>query len=366
MARKFDRKLVLEDGTEYLGFSFGAVCDKVCELVFNTSVVGYQELASDPAYTYQAVVMTYPLIGNYGITDEDYEARNPSIGALLAREYNENRPSNFRCTQSLSEWMEENYIPGVFGFDTRKLTRSIRDNGTCKVLITSPDTKKEEALRILNETSIPTDAVSVVSCKKIGYSKTQNARYNIVAVDCGIKLSTVRALNMRGCNVTIVPYNTSADEIIKMKPDGIFLSGGPGNPEDVPEVISLVSALKGKYPIFGVGLGFQILCLAYGAKTYKMKFGHRGANHPIKNLFDDKIDTASQNHGYAVSADSLKNTELQITHINMLDETVEGASCLKDKVAGVQFQPEGIPSRKDSYNLFDHFISIVREGKNNA
>lgn len=366
MAREFDRKIVLEDGTEYLGYSFGAVQDKVCEFIFNTAMVGYQEIVSDPTYAYQAVLMTYPLIGNYGVTDEDYETRMPNIGALICREYNENNPSNFRATKTLAEWMEEYHIPGVFGMDTRKLARNIRDHGTQKGLITSPETTKEEALRILKETELPTDAVSKTSCKKTWYSKTQNARYHVVAVDCGIKLSVIRELNLRGCNITVVPYNTSAEEIIKMKPDGIYLSDGPGAPQNVPEVMELIHALKGKYPMFGIGLGHQLIGLAYGAQTYKMKVGHHGANHPIKHLADGRIEIATESHNYALSTESIADTDLQITHIDLLDQTIEGISCEQDKVFSLQYYSEYTSDIKGNASPFDRFISNMKEGKQHA
>ncbi len=366
MERKFDRKLILEDGSEYLGYSFGTVCDRVCEIVFNTSMVGYQEIMSDPSYTDQAVVMTYPLIGNYGITDEDYETRNPTIGALICREYNENSPSNFRCTKTLSDWMEENRIPGVFGLDSRKLTRSIRDYGSRRVLLTSPDTPTEEGLRVIAETPVPHDAVSRVSCKKVWYSRTQNVRYNVVAVDCGIKLNIIRSLNRRGCNVTVVPYNTPAEDIVKMKPSGIFLSNGPGNPEDVPEVVELVRTLRGRYPIFGICLGHQLISLAYGAKTYKLKFGHRGGNHPVMDLATGKIEITSQNHSYAVRSESVRGTGLHVTHENLLDHTVEGVACPGERVFSVQYHPESAPGPQDSAYLFDRFIDMMREGTRRA
>ena len=366
MARQFDRKIVLEDGSEYLGYAFGAVCDKVCEIVFDTSMVGYQEIVSDPSYTYQAVVMTYPLIGNYGMTDEDYESRTPTIGALICREYNENDASNFRSTKTLAEWMEEYHIPGIFGMDTRKLARSIRDHGSRRVLLCSPETKREEALQILAATPVPTDAVAKVSCKKIWYSRTQNARYNVVAVDCGIRLSAIRSLNMRGCNVTVVPYNTPAEDIVKMKPNGIFLSNGPGNPKDVPETVALVRALKGKYPIFGVCLGHQLISLAYGADTAKMKFGHRGTNHPVKNLETESIGIAAQNHGYTVLPESVQGTRLSVTHVNLLDQTVEGIACPRDRVFGVQFYPESAPGLQVGSALFDQFVAYMREDKQHA
>lgn len=354
-----NKKIVLEDGEEYLGYGFGADKESICEIVFNTSMVGYQEIVSDPSYTYQMVVMTYPLIGNYGITDDDYETMKPSIGGLIVREYND-MPSNFRYTKTLSEYLEENNIPGIYGVDTRKLTRSIRDKGSRKVIITDIDTSKEEALDKLKNFEIPKDAVSKVSCKKKWYSRTANAKYNVVAVDCGIKLNIIRSLNKRGCNVTVVPYNTLAEKIISLKPDGIFLSNGPGDPENVPEVINLVKELKGKYPIFGICLGHQMISLAYGAKTYKMKFGHRGGNHPVKNLETDKIEITSQNHSFAVDEKSLKGTKLTATHINILDNTIEGVENKKDRVFSVQYHPESAPGPQDSSYLFDKFIELIK------
>lgn len=356
---QFNKKIVLEDGEEYLGYGFGADKEGIFEIVFNTSMVGYQEIVSDPSYTYQMVVMTYPLIGNYGITDDDYETSKPSIGGLIVREYND-LPSNFRYTKTLSEYLEENNIPGISGIDTRKLTRSIRDKGSRKVIITDINTTKEQALVKLKEFDIPKDAVSKVSCKKKWYSRTANAKFNIVAVDCGIKLNIIRSLNKRGCNVTVVPYNTTAEDIVKLKPDGIFLSNGPGDPEDVKQVIKIVKELKGKYPIFGICLGHQMISLAYGAKTYKLKFGHRGGNHPVLNLETDKIEITSQNHSYAVEDKSLKGTGLNPTHINILDNTVEGVECKKDKIFSVQYHPESAPGPQDSSYLFDKFINLMR------
>ena len=357
---KFNKKIVLEDGEEYYGYGFGANKESICEIVFNTSMVGYQEIVSDPSYTYQMVVMTYPLIGNYGITDDDYETKQPTIGGLIVREYN-NHPSNFRYTKTLSEYLEENNIPGISGIDTRKLTRSIREKGSRKVIITDIDTNKEKALKMLKKYELPKDAVSKVSCKKKWYSRTSNPKYNIVAIDCGIKLNIVRSLNKKGCNVTIVPYNTTTKEIINLKPDGIFISNGPGNPEDVKEVIKVVKELKGKYPIFGICLGHQIISLAYGAKTYKLKFGHRGGNHPVKNMRTNKIEITSQNHSYAVDENSLSKTNLKVTHKNILDNTVEGVECKKDKIFSVQYHPESAPGPQDSSYLFDKFIDMLNK-----
>ena len=356
----YNKKIVLEDGEEYYGYGFGANIEVVSEIVFNTSIVGYQEIVSDPSYTYQMVVMTYPLIGNYGITDEDYETKVPTIGGLIVREYND-IPSNFRYTKTLSEYLEENNIPGIYGLDTRKLTRSIRDKGSRKAILVDSKVPKEEAIERLKKFRIPKDVVARVSSKKKWYSRTANAKFNIVAVDCGIKLNIIRSLNKRGCNVTIVPYNTSFEEIKELKPDGIFLSNGPGNPEDVKEVIELVKKAKGKYPIFGICLGHQMISLAYGAKTYKLKFGHRGGNHPVLNLETDKIEITSQNHSYAVDEESLKKTKLKVTHKNILDNTIEGVECEQDKIFSVQYHPESAPGPQDSSYLFDKFIRLMQK-----
>ena len=365
MLKEFDRKLVLEDGAEYYGYSFGDKGDAVTEIVFNTSMVGYQEIVSDPSYTYQTVVMTYPLIGNYGMADEDFETRIPTIGGLVVREYND-APSNFRYTKTLSEIMEECRIPGIYGVDTRKLARSIRDIGSRKAIITSADTPLEEAMSILAATALRRDGVAKVSCKKRWYSRTPNPNFNVVAVDCGIKLNIIRSLNARGCNVTVVPWNTSAEEVLKMKPDGLFLSNGPGDPQDVQPVIELVKELRGRLPIFGICLGHQMISLAYGAETYKLKFGHRGGNHPVRNLDTGKIEITSQNHSYAVSEKSLEGTGLAVTHINLLDNTVEGVKCEKDMVFSVQYHPESAPGPQDSAYLLDQVIAMMKEAKENA
>lgn len=215
-------------------------------------------------------------------------------------------------------------------------------------------------MKKLKEYNIPKDAVSKVSCKKKWYSRTANAKFNIVAVDCGIKLNIIRSLNKRGCNVTVVPFNTSYEKIVDLKPDGIFLSNGPGDPENVTEVIELVKKLRGRYPIFGICLGHQMISLAYGAKTYKLKFGHRGGNHPVLNVETDKTEITSQNHSYAVDEKSLKGTKLEVTHKNILDNTIEGVECKKDKVFSVQYHPESAPGPQDSSYLFDKFIELMK------
>ena len=362
---EYNRKLILEDGQEYYGYGFGATEDKVCEIVFNTSMVGYQEILSDPSYTYQAVVMTYPLIGNYGMADDDYETKTPTIGAMIVREYND-EPSSFRSTATLSEVMKKYGIAGIHGIDTRRLNRSIRDLGSRKSLLTSAETPLNKGLEILKATEIPKDAVSKVSCKEIWVSHAEKEKYHVVAIDCGMKLNIVRSLNKRGCKVTVVTWNTKASDIEALKPDGIFISNGPGDPTDVGEVIETIKTLKGKYPIFGICLGHQIISLAYGAKTYKLKFGHRGGNHPVRNLETNKIEITSQNHSYAVDTDSLKNTDLEVTHINILDGTVEGVKCDKDKIFSVQYHPESAPGPQDSAYLFDMFLTLLEGEKSNA
>lgn len=360
MAAEYTRKIVLENGQEFYGYGFGAKAEGVSEIVFNTSMVGYQEVISDPSYTGQMVVMTYPLIGNYGMTDEDYESRVPTMGGLIVREYNDS-PSNFRYTKTVGEVMEESGIPGIEGIDTRQLTRIIRREGSQKVLICEPYLDHESAMKKIAAAKLPRDAVARVSCKKRWYSRTASPRFHVVAVDCGIKLNIIRRLAERGCNVTVVPYNTTAEEVLALRPDGLFLSNGPGDPEDVVEVIDLVRRLRGCLPIFGICLGHQMICLAGGAKTYKMKFGHRGGNHPVKNLLTGKIEITSQNHGFAVDADSLAGTGLELTHVNLLDGTAEGVRSRSERLFSVQYHPESAPGPQDSAYLFDEFLALMEE-----
>ncbi|MBE6741172.1 MAG: glutamine-hydrolyzing carbamoyl-phosphate synthase small subunit [Ruminococcaceae bacterium] len=364
--KPYNKKIILENGKEFYGYGFGAEKTAINEIVFNTSMVGYQEILSDPSYTDQMVCMTYPLIGNYGICDEDFETRVPTMGGLIVREYND-LPSNFRYTKTLSEVLDEYDIPGISGVDTRMITRIIRDEGSMKVMICDADMPFDKAYKMLINYRIPTDMVSRVSCKKRWYSRTPNHKYDVVAIDCGIKMNIVRKLNEKGCNVTVVPYNITAEEILSMKPDGLFLSNGPGNPEDVTEVIEVVRQLKGKLPIFGICLGHQMISLALGAKTFKMKFGHRGGNHPVKNLKTGKLEITSQNHSYAVDTASLENTELTMTHINLLDNTAEGVESPENKLFSVQYHPESAPGPQDSEYLFDKFIKLMdKEAKVNV
>ena len=312
MNRIFDRKIILEDGTEFYGYGFGTKRDALVELVFNTSMVGYQEILSDPSYTAQAVVMTYPLIGNYGMCNEDYETDIPTISGLVVREFN-SEPSNFRAARTLEDVMIQYNIVGIAGVDTRRLARHIRDEGTCKALIVDAQTPSIACLAEMRSTALSTNQVSVVSTKSPWISACANPKHRVVAVDCGIKHNIIRKLNEKGCNVTVVPYDITAEEVMAFRPDGLFLSNGPGDPTDVQPVIEMVRTLRGRLPIFGICLGHQVISLAYGARTFKMKFGHRGGNHPVKNLETGKVEITSQNHSYAVDVDSLAGTGLELT-----------------------------------------------------
>ena len=358
---KAERKLILEDGTQYSGAAFGGNRTAVCEIVFNTSMAGYQEIVSDPSYTDQARVMSYPLIGNYGVADEDFESKIISPSAFIVRDINDN-PSNFRWAKTLPELLEEFGVPGISGVDTRKLVRSIRDKGSRRCLITDEDISVEEGMKIIAETPVPHDAVKRSSCKKRWYSRTSNPLYNVVAVDCGMKTNIVRMLNKNRCNVIVVPYDTDYEEILALKPDGVFVSNGPGDPEDVTEVIETLKNLRGKTAIFGICLGHQLISLSYGAKTYKLKFGHRGGNHPVRDIRNGKIEITSQNHSYAVDERSLEGTGLKVSHINILDNTVEGIYNPEERVMSVQYHPESAPGPQDSSYLFSQFTDLMKRG----
>ncbi|MBQ4498714.1 MAG: glutamine-hydrolyzing carbamoyl-phosphate synthase small subunit [Alistipes sp.] len=360
--KPFTKKLVLENGKEFSGYGFGSNRVAVCELVFNTSMVGYQEIISDPTYTDQIVVMTYPLMGNYGITDEDYESKYPSMGGMVVRECCDS-PSNFRYTKTLNETFEELDIPGIAGVDTRMITRILRNEGVQKAAIVDFDMPHDEAMKLIKEKQEAHDQVASISCKKRWFSRTPNHKWDVVAIDCGIKHSFIRQLNAKGCNVTIVPFNSTPEEILAFNPDGIFLSNGPGNPADVECVSNTVKALRGKLPIFGVDLGHQLIALSYGAKNVKMKFGHRGANHPVRCLDNGKIDIVTHNHTYTVDEASLSGTPLTVTHRNILDNTIAGMESVADKVFSVQYQPDS-SADAESASLFDKFIKLMEEQKN--
>lgn len=354
--KPFDKKLVLENGLEFYGYGFGADREVVNEIVFNTSMVGYQEILSDPSYTDQMVVMTYPLIGNYGAADEDYETKFPTLGGMVVREYNDT-PSNFRYTKTLDEVFQEHNIPAISGLDTRHLMHIIRDQGAQLSILTSAETPIEEALERMKSYVRPHDAVARVSCKKRWFSRTPNHKWDVVIIDCGIKNNFIRQLNALGCNVTMVPHNATLEEVLAFRPNGVLISNGPGDPADQKAAIELVRNLRGKLPIFGLGLGMQIIALAYGAKVEKMKYGHRGSNHPIKNHRTGEIEIAVQNHGYMV--DPASCDLIEVTHTNLLDQTVEGLECRLDRVLAAQFDPTATAG--ECHDLFKKFVKLMEE-----
>lgn len=348
------RQLILPTGQSFIAEGFGSNRESIAELVFNTSMVGYPEILTDPSYTDQMVIMTYPLIGNYGVMEEDYESRMIGLDALIVAEYND-KPSNFRYTQTLKEVLEDHDIPALTHIDTRQLTRIIRDQGSMLGLITDTTTTIDEGIHRLNTYMIPHDQIKKVSCKKKWYSRCANPHYHVVAIDCGIKTNIIRQLNAHHCNVTIVPYDITSDQLMALRPDGVFISNGPGDPIDGTPVIDLLHHIQGKVPIFGICMGHQLIALANGLTTYKLKFGHRGGNHPVKNLLTNKIEITSQNHSYAVRYDG-HDPNILITHINVLDQTIEGLAIPKDYLFSVQYHPESAPGPEDSTYLFDHFI----------
>ena len=360
--KPFTKKLVLENGKEFPGYGFGSDRIAVCEIVFNTSMVGYQEIVSDPTYTEQIVVMTYPLMGNYGFADEDYESKFPSMGGMVVRECCD-APSNFRYTKTLNEAFEELDVPGISGVDTRMITRIIRNEGTQRAAIVDYNMPHEEVMKLIRESEPKRNLLERISCKKRWFSRTPNHKWDVVAIDCGIKYSFIRQLNAKGCNVTIVPYNSTPEEILAFNPDGIFVSNGPGDPAEGTKVSETIKALQGKLPIFGVDLGHQVIAMSYGAQNVKMKVGHRGANHPVKNLESGKLEIVAQNHGFVVDEESIKNTPIKVTHRNLLDNTVAGIEVLEDHIFSVQYQPDCSPESSSTY-LFDKFIKLMEDQKN--
>ncbi len=354
-----NRKLILEDGSEYYGIGFGAMKDVVCEIVFNTSMTGYQEIVSDPSYTNQGIVFSYPLIGNYGIADDDFESSSIIPEAVIVREINDS-PSNFRSTRTLGELLSDNGVVGLSNVDTRMLIKNIRDFGTRRGLITDASLSVSEGLSILKNTPEPKDAVSTRSCKKKWYSRTANPLFSVVVIDCGLKKNIVRMLNKNRCNVTVVPYDMKSEDILKLSPDGVLISNGPGDPIDVPQTVDTIRGLLGHLPVFGICLGHQLIALSCGAKTYKLKFGHRGGNHPIKDTRTGRVYMTSQNHSYAVDEKSLPGTELFVSHRNLLDNTVEGLCSMKRRILSVQFHPESAPGPNEGECIFGDFISLMK------
>lgn len=370
--------LLLEDGSFFEGESFGADGEKVGEVVFNTSMTGYQEILTDPSYNGQIVCMTYPLIGNYGVNDEDVESRKIFLSGFIAKECCQ-YPSNFRATKRLDEYLKENGIQAIHQIDTRALTKRLRIKGSQQGIISTVDFNKESLMEKLKKSPgiVGQDLVKNVTCTEPyiweegdwelgkGYkridAKERTDFLKVAALDFGIKSNILRMMVSRGLSVKVFPAFAKSDEILREEPDGIFLSNGPGDPEGVPYAIKTVEQLLGKKPIFGICLGLQILTLALGGKTYKLKFGHHGANHPVKELATGKVEITSQNHGFAADINTLKNVTL--THLNLNDETVEGFKCNDMPAFAVQYHPEASPGPHDSRYLFDKFKELILESK---
>ena len=359
------RKLVLENGLVFEGNGFGSDCEVVSELIFNTSVVGYQEILSDPATFNQMVCMTYPVVGSYGLTDEDYESKGITAAGVIVREYND-EPSNFRYTHKLGEVMDEQNVPGISDIDTRELTRIIRDNGTMKALICNIDKPIDECLEMIENYVAPDSAAALISSKKVWHSRTTNPTSTVVVIDCGIKRSIVKMLNSIGANVVVVPHQIKIEEIMKYKPTGIMISDGPGDPNKLIDVIELIKSLKGSLPIIGLGMGQDLIALAYGAKVVKEKVGHHGCNLPVKELETLKIEITSQNDLYGIDKNSLNGTGLKVSHENVIDKAVMGISDLDNGIIAIKYSPS--LDIKNPCHVMDKFSKLMKTfgGNKNA
>jgi len=368
-------KLALADGTVFCGTAFGASGEVYGEVVFNTSMTGYQEILTDPSYCGQIVTMTYPLIGNYGVNVEDVESNGLSLRGFVVRELCRH-PSNYRSNQSLDDYLRENNIVGIEGIDTRALVRRIRVHGAMTGIISTVDLDDASLVKKAQESPglvgqdlvsevIPTDA----SCdwdqplQELGRPMTlaeypDSSNLHVVAIDYGMKFNIPRHLKQMGCRVTVVPGTATADEVLALNPDGVFLSNGPGDPEPLDYAITTIKNLLGKKPIFGICLGQQLLGLAFGGKTYKLKFGHRGANQPVLNHDTKAVEITSQNHGFAVDADSLPD-DVEVTHTNLNDDSVEGIRHKVHPAFGVQYHPEASAGPHDSHYLFNQFRALM-------
>jgi carbamoyl-phosphate synthase small subunit len=365
--------LVLADGTVYEGINFGAKGEFIGEVCFNTSMAGYQEILTDPSYAGQMVNMTYPLVGNYGVNDEDFESGRIYMGGFIVRESSRVR-SNWRSSASLDEFLKKYGVVGLEGIDTRALTRQLRNRGAMEGGLSSIDLdpssllgKIEAAPGLVGRDLVRGVTVDVPYQWEDGLPA--EPRFHVVAFDYGIKRNILRLLTERGCRVTVVPATTAADEVLGLDPDGVFLSNGPGDPEPVTYAVAAVRSLLGKKPVFGICLGHQLLGLALGGRTYKLKFGHRGANQPVMNRDTGRVEITAQNHGFAVDTESLDACqfgEVELTHFNLNDQTSEGMRCREAGAFSVQYHPEAAPGPHDSRYLFDDFTKLMREWKRRA
>ncbi|WP_304343045.1 glutamine-hydrolyzing carbamoyl-phosphate synthase small subunit [Chryseobacterium koreense] len=351
------KKLILESGEVFHGEGFGANLQTEGEVVFNTGMTGYQELISDPSYSGQLVCMTYPLIGNYGINRDDYESMEPAMKGLIVKELCE-FPSNFRSQMTVDELFTKKGLSGIQGIDTRKLTRIIRNKGVVRGKIVDAEADENQVVTELKSFVVPTNQVESVSTKT-AYAAPGRG-FKVVLVDFGSKLGIIRELSQRDCDITVVSQDITADEILMINPDGVMLSNGPGDPQDVNGAQEMINGLLGKVPIFGICLGHQLIGLACGAKTFKLKFGHRGGNHPVLHIAKNRVEITAQNHGYAIDSESLKNTDLEETHIALNDRTNEGFKHKIHPCFSVQYHPEASPGPEDSNYLFDEFIDLMK------
>ena len=364
--------LALADGRVFHGLALGTEGEAVGEVVFNTSMTGYQEIMTDPSYKGQIVVMTYPLIGNYGINSEDVESVRPWVEGFVVKESSPS-PSSWRSRLTLHEYMQQNGIVGIQALDTRALTRHLRDRGAQEGVISTLELDADRLVAKARASSglIGKDLVKEVTVKEphgweealwdraTGYRQPPAKRFRVVAYDSGIKRNILRELVSVGCDVTVVPASARAEAILELKPDGVFLGNGPGDPEGVPYLIESVRRLVGQMPIFGICLGHQVLGLAIGGRTYKLKFGHHGGNHPVKDLATGKVEITAQNHGFAVDPKSVEPFGFRETHVNLNDGTSEGMRHVELPVFSVQYHPEASPGPHDANHLFGRFVDLM-------
>ena len=358
--------LVLEDGSVYEGYAFGAEATAYGEVVFNTSMMGYQEMLTDPSYAGQIVVPTYPLIGNYGINEQDFESNKIQVRGFVVREecY---QPNHYLSSQTIHEYLVGSGIPAIYGVDTRAITRKLRSSGVMMGTITSEKTPQQALGELKN---LP-DYGSIDFTRQVTTDAPYewepeladaDSLFNIVVLDCGLKYTILRMMRRRGCRVTAVPCTMPADDILNLKPDGIILSPGPGNPEALDYIVDTVKKLIDKKPIMGICMGNQLIARAFGARTFKLKFGHRGSNHPVRDLADGRIHITAQNHGYVTDPDTLPD-ELEVSHINLNDGTVEGLRHRELPIFSIQYHSEASPGPLDNTYLFEKFLEMVRESK---